>query len=67
MNNSANMPPARPPTQLFDWKATCPEDVARPFPAIIGRGRGEELSPDAIREARRNLRGGRLTGEPATD
>ena len=57
------MPPARPTTTLFDWKATCPADVVRPFPAVIGKGRGSELTDAAIREARRKLQGRQLTPE----
>lgn len=47
-----NTPSARPPTQLFDWRVTCPEDVARPFPPIAGPGRGTTL---AEVEARRKM------------
>jgi len=37
------IPPAQPPTRLFDWRVVCPEDVARRFPAIAGPGRGRTL------------------------
>jgi hypothetical protein len=58
--------PARPPTELFDWKATCPQDVDRVFPAVIGKGRGCELTDQAIREARRKLQERPLTEEAET-
>lgn len=55
--------PARTPTRLFDWKAACPQDVDRRFPAVIGKGRGHPLTEEAIREARRKLQGRELTQE----
>lgn len=58
-----NVPPARPPTQLFDWKRECPEDVAKRWPAVVGQGRGKELPVEAVQEARRKLQGRELTGE----
>lgn len=48
----SNVPPARSPTRLFDWQKACPEDVARPFPALAGSGRGEPLD---VVEARRKM------------
>lgn len=54
------VPPARPPTRLFDWKRECPEDVARPFPPIAGPGRGVELD---VVVARRKMQGQQLTRE----
>lgn len=55
------VPPARPPTQLFDWKRECPEDVAKAWPPLAGGGRGKELSDEAIQEARRKVQGRGLT------
>lgn len=47
---------------LFDWRRQCPGDVARRrFPAVIGKGRGQPLTDEAIREARRKLQGRPLT------
>lgn len=48
----SDVPPARSPTRLFDWREICPDDVARPFPALAGSGRGEPLD---VVEARRKL------------
>lgn len=45
------VPPARPPTRLFDWKLICPDDVARPFPAVVGVGRGKPI--EGARKARK--------------
>jgi len=36
--------PVQRSTQLFDWRAICPQDVARPFPPIAGPGRGRTLA-----------------------
>jgi hypothetical protein len=56
-----SVPPARPPTELFDWKRVCPDDVARVFAPIVGKGRGEELNADAVLAARRKMRDHGLT------
>lgn len=56
-----NVPPARPPTQLFDWKRECPEDVAKVWPALAGGGRGRVVSTEAVEEARRKMQGRGLT------
>lgn len=55
-------PSARPPTRLFDWQRACPRDVARPFPAVAGEGRGELL---AEVEARRKMQDRALTKRAA--
>lgn len=47
----------------LDWRRDCPRDVGRPFPAVVGKGRGKPLTEEAIREARRKLQGRRLTPE----
>jgi hypothetical protein len=44
----------------FDWKRDCPRDVER-FRPIAGRGRGRELSPEAVQTATRKLQGRELT------
>lgn len=51
----------------FDWRKDCPEDVARSFRPVAGKGRGKELSTEAVEEARRKMRGRGLTsrGQPA--
>ena len=58
-----DVPPARPPTQLFDWKRECPEDVAKRWPPVAGSGRGKELPLDAVADARRKLHGRGLTSK----
>lgn len=39
--------------RLFDWRRDCPDDVARRFPPIAGKGRGQLLKEQ---EALRKLR-----------
>lgn len=43
------IPPARPPTQLYDWKRDklAVAELVRPFPPVVGPGRGEPLKPKA--------------------
>lgn len=31
----------RPAEPIFDWKRVCPREFDRPFPAVVGTGRGE--------------------------
>lgn len=57
------MDPAGQVTPPFDWRRACPRDVVRDFPAVIGKGRGQPLTEEAIREARRKLQGRQLTPE----
>lgn len=46
----------------FDWRRECPGDVVvRRFPAVVGKGRGEEIDEAAIEAARRKLQRRRLT------
>lgn len=43
----------------FDYQQVCPQDLARPFPAVAGKGRGKPLA-EAV-EAARKLQGKDLT------
>lgn len=55
------------PTRPFDFARDCPEDVAKRWPPVAGKGRGKEISIDTVRDAHRKLQGRELTRErPAT-
>lgn len=47
----------------FDWRRDCPEDVAKRWPPVAGKGRGKEIPIETVRDAHRKLQGRRLTPE----
>lgn len=50
----------------FDWRRDCPDDVARAFRPVAGRGRGKEVTIEAVKAARRKLRDRGLTSPPTS-
>jgi hypothetical protein len=51
-NGTGNLPTiVRTPYRPFDWARDCRSDVERPFPPIVGRGRGESLAVAQLRAA----------------
>lgn len=48
-------------TRPFDWRRDCPEDVAKVWPPVAGKGRGKVVDVAAAQDARRKLEGRSLT------